>query len=123
MRCASDRSRWRRFGRPSELMCEISASIKAYDGRGISIGVEPLQQPRRILGTQCLGYECVSVIVEQKTQNRDCGDGCFVHAAHRKWNRFAGSAIRSEEQTSELQSLMSISYDVFCLKKKNTNDD
>src|SRR3546814_3795020 len=26
---------------------------------------------------------------------------------------------RSEEHTSELQSLMSISYDVFCLKKKN----
>src|SRR3546814_1221001 len=28
---------------------------------------------------------------------------------------------RSEEHTSELQSLMSISYAVFCLKKKNTN--
>src|SRR3546814_6443657 len=27
---------------------------------------------------------------------------------------------RSEEQTSELQSLMRISYAVFCLKKKNT---
>src|SRR3546814_7865789 len=34
-------------------------------------------------------------------------------------NRFA---IRSEEHTSELQSLMRISYAVFCLKKKkNTN--
>src|SRR3546814_8781156 len=32
---------------------------------------------------------------------------------------------RSEEHTSELQSLMRISYAVFCLKKKNTqhNDD
>src|SRR3546814_986156 len=29
---------------------------------------------------------------------------------------------RSEEHTSELQSLMRISYAVFCLKKKNTND-
>src|SRR3546814_7056185 len=28
---------------------------------------------------------------------------------------------RSEEQTSELQSLMRISYAVFCLKKKNTH--
>src|SRR3546814_4355378 len=28
-------------------------------------------------------------------------------------------AARSEEHTSELQSLMRISYDVFCLKKKN----
>src|SRR3546814_1780888 len=30
----------------------------------------------------------------------------------------AGVAIRSEEHTSELQSLMRISYAVFCLKKK-----
>src|SRR3546814_5023004 len=29
--------------------------------------------------------------------------------------------IRSEEHTSELQSLMRISYAVFCLKKKNDN--
>src|SRR3546814_6227784 len=29
---------------------------------------------------------------------------------------------RSEEHTSELQSLMRISYAVFCLKKKNQND-
>src|SRR3546814_5862176 len=28
---------------------------------------------------------------------------------------------KSEEHTSELQSLMRISYAVFCLKKKNTN--
>src|SRR3546814_9224837 len=30
--------------------------------------------------------------------------------------------LRSEEHTSELQSLMRISYAVFCLKKKNTNN-
>src|SRR3546814_5643704 len=31
-----------------------------------------------------------------------------------------GEAPRSEEHTSELQSLMRISYAVFCLKKKKT---
>src|SRR3546814_4519235 len=31
--------------------------------------------------------------------------------------------IRSEEHTSELQSLMRISYAVFCLKKKNTQNN
>src|SRR3546814_9963014 len=31
----------------------------------------------------------------------------------------SGRRIRSEEHTSELQSLMRISYAVFCLKKKN----
>src|SRR3546814_4948464 len=33
-----------------------------------------------------------------------------------------GSVERSEEHTSELQSLMRISYAVFCLKKKNKNN-
>src|SRR3546814_3847208 len=31
------------------------------------------------------------------------------------------AVYRSEEHTSELQSLMRISYAVFCLKKQNTN--
>src|SRR3546814_9957026 len=34
-------------------------------------------------------------------------------------HRHDGAARRSEEHTSELQSLMRISYAVFCLKKKN----
>src|SRR3546814_2166537 len=34
-------------------------------------------------------------------------------------HRGAGLGMRSEEHTSELQSLMRISYAVFCLKKKN----
>src|SRR3546814_2853530 len=33
-----------------------------------------------------------------------------------------GQLERSEEHTSELQSLMRNSYAVFCLKKKNNND-
>src|SRR3546814_4423019 len=32
-----------------------------------------------------------------------------------------GAPLRSEEHTSELQSLMRISYAVFCLQKKNIN--
>src|SRR3546814_8730158 len=34
---------------------------------------------------------------------------------------FAAQSGRSEEHTSELQSLMRISYAVFCLKKKKNN--
>src|SRR3546814_8687208 len=36
--------------------------------------------------------------------------------------RTGNVAHRSEEHTSELQSLMRISYAVFCLKKKTTNN-
>src|SRR3546814_8126193 len=35
----------------------------------------------------------------------------------------AAGALRSEEHTSELQSLMRISYAVFCLKKKTNTKD
>src|SRR3546814_244265 len=37
--------------------------------------------------------------------------------------QFDGTGNRSEEHTSELQSLMSSSYAVFCLKKKNKNEE
>src|SRR3546814_2409218 len=43
--------------------------------------------------------------------------GCRAAAAHAA-DLGVGRAGRSEEHTSELQSLMRISYAVFCLKKK-----
>src|SRR3546814_4593376 len=46
-----------------------------------------------------------------------------THPAHTPGGSSGGSAIRSEEHTSELQSLMRISYAVFCLKKKKTSNE
>src|SRR3546814_8958855 len=51
----------------------------------------------------------------------------LVHTSHYSLTKGLGvgrrawAPNRSEEHTSELQSLMSISYAVFCLKKKNQN--
>src|SRR3546814_7453548 len=42
-----------------------------------------------------------------------------IHLAGRHIDRCEGRDQRSEEHTSELQSLMRISYAVFCLKQKN----
>src|SRR3546814_10590141 len=39
------------------------------------------------------------------------------HVVRHRTNRGLAAAFRSEEHTSELQSLMRISYAVFCLKK------
>src|SRR3546814_9969904 len=58
---------------------------------------------------------------------RGRGTGCSVDRdlsrADQGWRRpyphRDGGGARSEEHTSELQSLMRISYAVFCLKKKN----
>src|SRR3546814_7853882 len=43
-----------------------------------------------------------------------------LQTASREWNDSADANPRSEEHTSELQSLMRISYAVFCLKKQTT---
>src|SRR3546814_10850887 len=49
----------------------------------------------------------------------------FVLRGHRDRRKRAAkreaARVRSEEHTSELQSLMRISYAVFCLKKKKRN--
>src|SRR3546814_19185552 len=56
---------------------------------------------------------------------RDCrrfGGGARARYARLVSTRLRPAApVRSEEHTSELQSLMRISYAVFCLKKKKTN--
>src|SRR3546814_10696301 len=46
-----------------------------------------------------------------------CGTGYFIH--HMQKAGWAVHGVRSDEHTSELQSLMSIPSAVFCLNKKN----
>src|SRR3546814_8314627 len=43
----------------------------------------------------------------------------YLTAIGRDFAAGSNQGLRSEEHTSELQSLMRISYSVFCLKKKN----
>src|SRR3546814_6057345 len=62
----------------------------------------------------------------------ESGDANAIEAIVARLRRKFGSAViatrrgfgylRSEEHTSELQSLMRISYAVFCLKKKTTQN-
>src|SRR3546814_8019362 len=50
--------------------------------------------------------------------------GIEIHPGARIGRRFfIDHGMRSEEHTSELQSLMRTSYAVFCLKKKKTTTD
>src|SRR3546814_4772977 len=47
----------------------------------------------------------------------------WIMSINPHWYSTLFGFIRSEEQTSELQSLMRTSYAVFCLKKKNQCSD
>src|SRR3546814_9382027 len=94
----------------------------------------------RILDRLRLGQQRVEVLLDllryrQRLVHRAC-DG-HVDAAQPPAGRGIGQqvvgqqrvqvlhrvAVRSEEHTSELQSLMRISYAVFCLKKKKIDKD
>src|SRR3546814_1647620 len=77
-----------------------------------------------------LPYACVDMIFADPPYNLQLGGDLFrpeggrVDAVDNDWDKFdtLGAYDRSEEHTSELQSLMRISYAVFCLKKQ-TNDN
>src|SRR3546814_10918314 len=53
-----------------------------------------------------------------RPDRRPCRDGLRIRPRRRYWGRRFAGCRRSEEHTSELQSLMRISYADFCLKKK-----
>src|SRR3546814_2667539 len=85
-----------------------------------------IRRPPRSTRTDTLfPYTTLSDLVSGSS--RDSCPACSVSAAARSSCRSwcccsastSGGRLRSEEHTSELQSLMRISYAVFCLKKKN----
>src|SRR3546814_7915821 len=53
---------------------------------------------------------------------RDAAGSCLLRHQRLPFLSAAWPGKRSEEHTSELQSLMRISYAVFCLKKKKNKD-
>src|SRR3546814_4225646 len=99
-----------------------------------------LNSPDYIVGSKMLGDRCkVEHIARLETPTaiedlfsddfrwRFKRDGVTLNVVRSCWiwndavaaDEINFAQIRSEEHTSELQSLMRISYAVFCLKKKN----
>src|SRR3546814_4542907 len=72
---------------------------------------DPVARRGRIYRTQCPRLHA-GHSRSRRVRRRGRGEG------HRNADRFNFNLSRSEEHTSELQSLMRISYAVFCLKKK-----
>src|SRR3546814_10568064 len=88
--------------------------------------VDRFQPHRRPAKKDVLAYGCLAVEAQRHVQQR-LAAAVHAHPAggwridaveYSKQCRLPGAVTRSEEHTSELQSLMRISYAVFCLKKK-----
>src|SRR3546814_9789921 len=88
--------------------------------------------PSKIFEAMAMGLPLLAAVPEGEATHivRETGAGLCVPAEDPAAlagaaRRLAGDAdtCRSEEHTSELQSLMRISYAVFCLKKKNKKQE
>src|SRR3546814_1024681 len=91
---------------------EMGVDIGSIEGGTLVIrtaSIEPISTPISIVVEQAKRLMSPCLNCSSKSRSR-CGGCCALC-----------SSARSEEHTSELQSLMRISYAVLCLKKKNTN--
>src|SRR3546814_9438576 len=86
-------------------------SLLARDGGVFRIGFDETLDHLRGLSENADGF-----LVELETRERQ---RTGIETLKVGYNRVHGYYLRSEEHTSELQSLMRISYAVFCLKKNN----
>src|SRR3546814_942051 len=66
-------------------------------------------------------FRCPDLVLSHFLAADDQIGGILLGSGKNVTGFFLGTN-RSEEHTSELQSLMRISYAVFCLKKKNENE-
>src|SRR3546814_7572222 len=98
----------------SDLSAAFPASVSPESARAApAAGVGTLKRFIRV-------YPCSSVANGLRTRAAlMVAFGGVARQAAQRGDRFVVfEAVRSEEHTSELQSLMRISYAVFCLKKK-----
>src|SRR3546814_8739717 len=111
-----------RRGHQDDALCGQRRNSRAQYGKCAAMrmsdrqrGAMPLRLSQQFveLCVDCCGLR---VVIEKHPSSR-CRQ--TVRAGNRIGHA-ARTCIRSEEHTSELQSLMRISYAVFCLKKKTT---
>src|SRR3546814_6880133 len=108
--CSSDLVNLRLGERDSQLAQHVLNLLKARQGRLSSI--------------QCsLKRGAVMRSGDRQVKKALVRFHCGVELDGQQWLCPLGqlARLRSEEPTSELQSLMRISYSVFCLKKKKDN--
>src|SRR3546814_2544895 len=113
----------------------MRAGGTGYVGHGCPLCVEQLEE-RADQGMRVLGHgkPAAPVLAAMPVQATGHVRTTALHPAHRpapsrppnprprirRAHSRSSASRRSEEHTSELQSLMRISYAVFCLKKKKT---
>src|SRR3546814_1843313 len=91
--------------------CDIAQDTRDLDEDGVYIG---FRSAKTLSELAQMGFETEGLSDEGYSGTSDILANARNGSRVDMWDGF-----RSEEHTSELQSLMRISYAVFCLKKKN----
>src|SRR3546814_10855272 len=117
-------------------MCCVSIPAAAHAAAGsLRSTAEPVQHHHQLRRQRCVEHVWDAPVVQRELHRRrmqeqalepdllaqalvDARIAILVVARDRMADVLRMHADRSEEHTSELQSLMRISYAVFCLKKK-----
>src|SRR3546814_7424101 len=104
----------------SDLCCDASLFEDAGKRADLELAVERNDAPRRAAAQDHVTAFLPDTGGPQIFQPANSLiTGNPGEARRHVWTPRTSSGTRSEEHTSELQSLMRISYAVFCLKKKN----
>src|SRR3546814_9250944 len=94
------------------MLGDVAAGIglvaRGAEAAGLQVFLDAIHQPRRAADAVEIADHHVGAALA----------GIGLMAAADRRHRMTVEQPRSEEHTSELQSLMRISYAVFCLKKK-----
>src|SRR3546814_9665365 len=112
--CSSDLDRREdflehRFGQPAGVGVVARAVIAVGDGEAVDT----------VQGAMAEGVE--NLTRAQRGEHRAVGEAAKAEDDAQPLH--GGDLSRSEEHTSELQSLMRISYAVFCLKQQKNNNN
>src|SRR3546814_9244745 len=101
-------------------MADEIAALRTRDGRPYRLFPLPWPRPIEDDGRRLAASYANFLVINGAVLVPAYGDDADAAAADVIGQAFPGREIvpRSEEHTSELQSLMRISYAVFCLKKK-----
>src|SRR3546814_10579014 len=75
--------------------------------------------PKNVFAAGDEGVQRGAFVLEAASTIVEDGPDLWLEQLGQALDRIAVPPLRSEEHTSELQSLMRIAYAVFCLKKQN----
>src|SRR3546814_8564680 len=109
--CTDGEEAVKAFHSQSFDLCILDVMMPKKDGFAVG------REIRKTNSTNPIIFATAKSMMEEKTEDFTLGGADYITKP------FSINELRSEEHTSELQSLMRISYAVFCLKKKHENTD